>query len=226
MTDRDVYARLADLVGLRGADDNEAELRAALRRSPRLRERLDDLNRVHTLLSDGDAPPRPSDELRERVLAIPALEGGRPTRRVGRFRLLPVAAALIGLALVSGVLVVRERAGDPATLGAPVALVASSGSGMEATIQLGEPREGRQDVRLTARGLRDDGHPYALWLIGADGGATAAGAILVGEFAPDGKGECVVVLSAASGDWRAAVVTQAGETPATGTMARANLRST
>ena len=224
MTDESAYERLAELVEIRDAGPDEAELRAAVESSPRLRRRLERLRRVHRLLRDGDEAPRPSAALEARVLSIPGLvetprasaPGARGWAAVGAIAAAACIAALLVITSVGG----SDEGFRPLT--EPVHLTTPADAGMSATVELGEPGEGRQSVRVVATGLHDDGVPYALWLI-APGAGGAGGAVKVGEFAPDAEGECVVMLDAAHDSWRAAVITHADQTPGSETLARATL---
>jgi hypothetical protein len=224
MTDESAYERLADLVEIHDAAPDEAELRAAVEGSPRLRARLERLRRVHRLLRGGDEAPRPGAALEARVLSIPGLvetprpaaSGARGWAAVGAIAAAACIAALLVITSVGG----SGEGFEP--LGAPVRLTTPADAGMSATVELGKPREGRQSVRVVANGLHDDGTPYALWLI-APGAGGAGGAVKVGEFAPDAEGECIVMLDAAYDAWRAAVITHADQTPGSETLARATL---
>jgi hypothetical protein len=216
--DDELYERLPDLLGMRSVGPDEADLLEAIDRSPRLGERLAALRRVHALLRAGDRAERPGPALEARILSIPGLtpRSTRPSPgRRGWAAIVAVAAAacVVALLVVSSV---RDASASFAPIGQPVALVDGSGGRSGITVQLGEVG-GDMRVQLVASGLRSDGRSYALWLEGP------SGAVKVEDFAPDKNGDCSLMLPAVRGDWRAALITHSGETPAVGTIARASL---
>jgi len=206
--DDDLYERLPDLVGMHPATDDEAELREAIERSPRLKRRLANLRRVHTLLRSSDGAERPSPALAARVLSIPGLTPKSTMLSPGR-RGWAAIGAVAAAACVAALLVVtsaRDVGTNFEPISEPTALMTVSGKRSGITVQLGEVGDGRQ-VQLVASGLNGDGRSYELWFEGPSGTRN------LGKFAPDKSGECSMLFDAPAGEWVAAVVTHANETP-------------
>lgn len=224
MRHEDALPRLAELVGLRSAADDDGELGAHVLECARCRARLDALRSMDARLRDLEEPPAPSVRLERRVLAIPGSVGStREERRGGRGRGRAIAAAVVALLAVAtlGLVITRDDSRSVSGFQAErVVQLAAPRSGAAAVqVELGDPSGGRLPVRLIATGLAHGrGRFYGLWL------SSTQGAISAGSFRPDGGGRCVVMLQAPAGEWTSVAITDDDQPPsATTTVASAPL---
>ena len=218
MSEDEIRERLADLVGVHAAGEDEAELREALAGSPPLQQRLAALRRVHARLIGASAAESPRPALSARVLSIPGLNPRPAPQRPGRRAWLAIGTGAAAAACVAAVLVFTwARDGEPGfqPMAPPATLVGSAGDPMRITIELGRASEGEQQVRLVAHGLQEGDGAYELWLEGPGGARNVA------RFAPDEKGECHLMFRTDAGVWTAAYVTRADGSPGEGAIAEA-----
>ncbi len=204
----EAYERLASLVELRPADEDDAELRAHVEGCEVCRRRLDVLRAVDGALRSGLHANDPPEGLEERVLAVPRVHpqdaGGSRWRRRAIGGALGVAAAIAVLTLL--VTAPWSSGGDTQPSGfdpVETAAIAEPRDGVEATIEFGETMGPVQPVRLTVSGLGGDGD-YELWLAGG------GGEVSVGTFRPGKDGACTVLMDAPAGDWSAVRIRHAG----------------
>ncbi|MGI9539980.1 MAG: anti-sigma factor family protein [Miltoncostaeaceae bacterium] len=209
MTHEEASPRLADLLWMRVADAEDAELRSHVDTCATCAERLAELRRVHAALAGVDRSDPPPG-LAERVGEIPArysqdaTASPRGSRRllagVGGVAAAAVATGVVALALLGG--------GEPAEPGpfqaVDLVAVADPDSAIAGRIEMGEARAGMRSIRLAVNGLDTTGGRYELWLTGASGEVSA------GTFRPDKNGACVVMLSAPDDEWTAATIVRAG----------------
>lgn len=212
MTHDDAYPRLPDLLAMRLADQDDAELRAHLAQCEACRRRMEQLRRVAAALGRGEIEPV-SEQLARRVEAIPERypQEVRSPRRV-RGAVLGVAAlALVAVATVAVAFSLATGGGGsaPGEQFAPVEQVALSNTEgpVEARLEMGELEGSNRPLRLTVGGLPVEDGRFELWLKGP------TGSISVGTFRPDQHGSCVVVLSAPDGEWTVASITTADGHP-------------
>lgn len=210
----DAVLRLPELVGLRTAAADDAELTAHVESCERCRGRLRSLRDIDAGLRSLDEVAPPSPGLERRVLAIPGA-GGQDAGPVTRWRRAAVAAcAVLLLGALIGVLATRDEAGsEPGFTAERVVRLATPGSeAVSAQIELGVAEGGRVPVRVVATGLPHGGGLfYGLWLTGA------GGAVSGGTFMPDGEGRCVVMLQVPAGPWTGVDITSGDRPPSAGT---------
>lgn len=212
MTHDEAWVRLAELVGLHAASEEDRDLHAHVAGCERCRGRLGELRAIDARLRAMEAPPVPSRGLDRRVLAISGAAATPMMRRRSR----PagaVAAVLIALLVLGGgvLAILATRGGsDPGTgfsAARVLELAGPSPRAMDARIEIGEPQADSLPVRITATGLaHGSGRFYGLWLTGP------GGAVSGGSFRPDGGGSCVVMLQVPAGAWTAVAIT-AGDKP-------------
>jgi anti-sigma factor RsiW len=215
MRHEDAASRLPELVGLREAVEDDAELNGHVARCARCRRRLRGLRKIDSDLSSLDPPTPPSPRLERRILAIPAA-GAPEVRRPARRRLAVVAACAVVLLIggLIGALATRDQPAGEAGFVAErtVRLVAPGRPVIRAQVEIGAPQGSRIPMRVVATGLpHGAGRYYGLWLTGADG------AVSGGAFRPDGAGRCVVMLQVPAGVWTGVDITAGDRPPSTGT---------
>lgn len=215
MTHAEVHERLAELVGVRSANDGDAQLRAHVVDCHRCAARLRSLERVERLLQStrGHESEGPPTALEQRVVAIPALYSRAQTRRPRRLAAATVGAVIAAAAAAVAVLALalaRPSAHAPSAF-QPERVVAlkARGRSVEAKLTLGHPSGSTQPLRLVAEGF-SPGPPrlYALWLVGPNG------SVMLRSFRPNDEGSCVVDAAAPAGKWTQVVITSAGSSPA------------
>lgn len=209
MTHEEAYPRLPDLLWMRIADADDAELRRHVDGCAECRHRLDELRRVHAALSSADRSDAPLG-LANRIGEIPARyaqdAAGSPR---GSRRALAGVAGVAAAALATGVVALALMGGgEPAETGPFQAVdrvvVTDPHSAVAGRIEMGEARAGTRTIRLAVHGLDTTGGRYELWLTGSSGEVSA------GTFRPDKNGACVVMLSAPDDEWTAATIVKAG----------------
>ncbi len=210
----EALARLPELVGLREAAADDAELSGHVAGCARCRTRLEHLRAIDERLGELGVPSAPSRRLENRIRAIPG-GAGAPERLARPRRWLAVAAACMLLVVVvaAGALLVRDGGGVAEFQATRVVELVSTETGdMNARVEIGAADGGRTPVRIVASGLPHGGDRYyGLWLTGA------GGAVSGGSFRPDGEGECVVELQVPSGDWSAVDLTERNRPPSPST---------
>jgi hypothetical protein len=218
----DALRRLPELVGLRAAGADDAELSDHVADCGRCRESLRRLQEIDSGLRSLDAPPPSSQRLERRVLAIPAAGAPERRRRIGRRMAVTAASAILLVGAAIGVVVSARD--DPArgpefAAERIVRLVTPEPRAVSAQVEIGAPEGSRIPMRIVATGLpHGGGRFYGLWLTGADG------AVSGGSFRPDGEGRCVVMLQVPAGAWTAVNITAGNRPPSPRTtVARAAL---
>lgn len=209
MNHDEAYERLPSLVGLRPAEEDDADLRAHVEGCAVCRARLDALRRVDEALRSGPRAAEPSDALRDRVLSVPHVHPQQrpaPSRRVRRIAaggLGAAAAAIVALTLVVASPWDQGGGGPSEDFDSvQTAAISEPRQGVEATLEFGKTEGAVQPVRLTVSGLGSNGR-YELWL------TSGGGEVAVGTFKPGKDGACTVMMDVPQGDWSQARITHA-----------------
>lgn len=210
MRHEDAVPRLPELIGLRAAVTDDAQLIAHIERCAGCQARLRRLRDIDARLRTLDRVAPPSARLERRILAIPEAGGQRARRLPRRHWAAAAACAMLLLAALVGVLATHDDDGTTAAF-APervVQLAAPNAETVSGQIEIGAGEEGRIPVRIVVSGLPHGGGLfYGLWLTGADG------AVSGGTFMPDGEGRCIVMLQIPAGAWTKAEITTGDRPP-------------